>query len=141
MVQGRGRLARIEPAARGPRSAGGERRTANGGKGWAMRMGDAIAPRLDAAENGSMEVSEVELTERGRRLSLDPPAMLLPATMKPGQTPERSGSVRVFDAASGGTTATNTYEQTLPPPSRTMDGGRWTSCPRRRRMRSRSRTR
>ena len=89
------------------------------GEGWAMRLGDRNALRLHAAEDGGVEASEVKLTDAGQRLVFNPPALLVPATMTPGETFERSGEVKIYATDGGELMTSGSYEQTLPPPSRT----------------------
>ncbi|BAM04127.1 hypothetical protein [Phycisphaera mikurensis] len=89
------------------------------GGGWAMRLGDRNALRLHAADDGTLEVSEVELKESDQRLRFDPPALLVPGTMSSEETFQRSGRVEVFATGSGERQTSGTYEQTVPPPSRT----------------------
>ncbi len=88
------------------------------GGDWRMSLDGRNAMKIRGLNDG-LAVSEVVLEEEAQRIVFDPPAYLVPATMSPGQTFQRSGEVRIFNTDTGEQTTSGNYEQELPPPSRT----------------------
>lgn len=104
----------------GPGSGGSARLTLepDADEAWRLSLDGRDAMTI-LGLNGGRVVAEVVLEEEDQRIVFDPPAYLLPATMSPGQSFERSGKVEIFDTSTGERTTSGTYEQELPPPSRT----------------------
>ena len=84
---------------------------------WALRAKGLNTLLLREASDGGIDVVSVELADQQQALEFDPPAMYLPASLRPGESHSRSGTVTIRNTQDGSVRTTGDYKQTIKPAS------------------------
>ena len=90
----------------------------DGDAGWALRASGLNTLMLSEAGDGGVDVVSVELVDQQKSMTFNPPALYLPASLKPGESFERSGAVVIRNTSDGSVQTRGDYTQTVDPASR-----------------------